>query len=181
MLLPGEDAARPSKRRKRISFWLCLILTLVVVNTSAHIEYWNAKAGGFLPYEGPYKWRWRWSAREGIERRIRRRRTYELSPAEWEDESALRAAYDRPLTREEEDEMYELIQEAIVNNELRGWVAAGCWQYLLAPVALIWSIRLSLRLRRGYRIASVLMGALVASCIFLMLYRGYLSSHTAGW
>jgi hypothetical protein len=168
----------------------CLILTGVVANTCLQIEYWNQRAGGYLP---------RTDVRNGIvpkwciayeralskseEQRIRyeqierhRQKHGIVSP---DDENRILG---RPLTAEEERRIARAIDSNRPNTILRGWVGGpGLWQYVLAPGALIWSLVIVAKAEFGalQRLIGTACALIAAVCWGFAFYREYLTS--LGW
>jgi len=171
-----------------VSFWVCAVLAVTVAQTLLRIELLNACAGHYLPRrdlpppggDNP-KWRhditWRSAYRMLVERDFRAKNSL---------------IYGQALTPDQEAEIERLVDEAmsrdaekIARGETRNRLldVVGSWgllQYAIAPLCLIWSLRLSLSKRRkGFRIAAAAFGVLSLTAICLMVYRGYFTS--LGW
>jgi len=153
------------KMKKHVSIILCAALSAVVLHTCIQIEAWNHLAGGkVLPN------------REGGKLR------YSIGESEkgWRMYQSMRTQDDtlesgRPLTEDEQSQFQEHSKHARRRNKVVSWSRGmGTLQYLLAPIAIIWSIILLFASKT--RIARLLAGLLSATnaiSIVSMLYRGY--------
>jgi hypothetical protein len=150
--------------KKHISIILCGILSAVVLHTCVQIEIWNYLAGGILPNHEGGKLRYEIGESESSWRKWQSIRT--------KDES-LRTG--RPLTKKEQTAFLEHSKDAKRTNKVVSWTSdMGILQYLLAPIAMVWSAILlnSSKTRR----ATLFVGIFAitnAISIALMLYRGY--------
>jgi hypothetical protein len=150
---------------KNISIILCGILSGVVLHTCVQIEIWNQLAGGnVLPNREGGKLRY--SMRES-EKGWRMYQSMRMQDGSLES--------GRPLTQEEQALFREHSRQARRRNKVVSWSRGmGTLQYLLAPIAIIWSFILLLASKtlRTRLIASVF-SLTNAISIVLMLYRGY--------
>ena len=171
-------------RWPRLSFWLCLAVSAVALNTCLQIEYWNARAGGFLPREHPKegnpKWRWALTGRFGYEVQARwiRVRDIDLDHQSQEEIGRMLA---RPLTQREEAEIQARLREGEIENRLHSWVSGfGLLQYPLAPLASIWAWTLRTRAQpKGVGSTVWVLRLTGPACVIAMLARGYITS--LGW
>jgi hypothetical protein len=151
--------------KKHISIILCAALSAVVLHTCIQIEVWNHLAGGnVLPNREGGKLRYSMGESEKGWRMYQSMRT--------QDESL---KSDRPLTEEEQSHFREHSKHAKRRNNVVSWSRGmGTLQYLLAPLAIIWSVVLlfASKTRRARLLAGLLSATNVIS-IYLMLYRGY--------
>ena len=156
-------------KKKDKVFWLNVIIATIVVLICLQIELLNNAAGGYLPHEPDGKWR---DATPVSEEMWRRQQSYIK-----EDETLLT----RTLTENERLQMQKDIEQANTMNALKGTVSGqGIFQYVLAPVAFILSIVMTIARRPMYKriiCAFFALSSLVA--MVLMLYRGYFTS--LGW
>jgi len=147
--------------RKNLSLVLCCTLSAVVFHTCLQIEVWNYLAGGdVLPRPDGSKLRPWFGEDEQSWRRNNPDRTL---------------AAGRPLTEEEQEAFREHSTYAKRHNKVVDWSRGmGLLQYLLAPVATVWSLVLMLtgKTRRA-RLVAALFSATNAISIVSMLYRGY--------
>ena len=151
--------------KKHISIILCTILSTLVLHTCVQIEVWNHLAGGnVLPNREGGKLRYSWGASEKIWRAHQGMITH--------DESL---ASGRLLTEQEKVLFLEQSKHASRRNKVVSWSRGmGTLQYLLAPVAILWSVSLLLASRTGrLRLLAGLLSATNAISIVLLLYRGY--------
>jgi len=157
-----------------VSFWLCAALTAIVVNTCVQIEYHNWRAGNYLQVEMRQEpgitWRTAATGERAKSVFIERRRL--ARGATGDDLEA-------PPSVEELDAFETWRQRALRENRLYWWVSTfGVFQYLLAPLALIWAAFLVLKSRK-HRIPSIVFAILALACIVIMFYRQYFQS--LGW
>ena len=151
-----------------ILYAACLLSTLFALNTCLHIEYWNSRAGGFLPRTdyGHANPKWRVAASKSV-------RKYYLRQLALEDE--IRIVENGGKISEEE---HEALQS---DSTLRGWVeSAGLVQYLVAPFALMTAVfslfvTKPLTARLGFAGLAALSGFTIA----MMWHREYFRS--LGW
>ena len=149
--------------KKHISLILCCVLSVVVLNTCIQIEVWNYLAGGnVLPNREGGKLRYSIGETEEGWRMIRGIQDPTLKTG-------------RPLIEEERSEFRKHQKHANRRNKVVSWSRGmGTLQYLLAPIAVIWSIIL---LFTGKNLRARLLAALFSvsnsTSIILMLYRGY--------
>ena len=141
------------------------MLSIVVINTCVHIEFWNYLSGGdVLPNREGGKLRYMIGETEGGWRRYHSIQT--------QDQSLLSG---RQLTVEEKELFDEHSQIARNRNKVVSWSRGmGTLQYILAPIAFIWSVFLSFRAKK--RRARLIAGMLTltnALSVFFMLFRGY--------
>lgn len=151
--------------RKKISLILCGLISAVVLHTCLQIEIWNYFAGGnVLPN------------REGGKLRYSQGETedgWRIYQSWITNDESLETG--RPLTEEEQEIFQKQSKQAKRRNKVISWSRGmGTLQYLLAPLAIIWSVALlftSKALR--YRIFAGLFSVTNSISIILMLYRGY--------
>lgn len=173
----------PSRWPRR-SFWLCLAVSAVVLNTCLQIEYWNARAGGILPRELPKegnpKWRSALTGRLGREAQERWIRARGMDP-DLQSQEEIGRQLARPLTEREEAEIEAWLSEGEIENRLHSWVAGfGLLQYLLAPIASAWAWTLRTRAQPKVIRSTVWVLRLTGpACVVAMLARGYFPS--LGW
>jgi hypothetical protein len=151
--------------KKHISIILCGALSAVVLHTCVQIEVWNHLAGGgALPNREGGKLRYSVGESEKGWRAYQSMHT--------QDES-LRSG--RPLTEDEQELFRERSKHARRRNKVVSWSRGmGTLQYLLAPIAFIWSVVLLFANKtRRARLLAGLLSASNAISIVLMLYRGY--------
>jgi hypothetical protein len=156
------------RRRRDVRFWLLAFLAIVVFHTCVRIEILNQLAGDILPRKSPTKWR------AGVMNEKLNEKWWRLFHLHDEDEDV---RLTRALTVQERQEMeYDVFRER-ANALLRTTVEVfGLWQYVLAPICLIWSIRAAKNRRRAKRIAAGVFTVTSAVSIVLMFYRGYFTS-----
>ena len=150
----------------RLSIILCGILSVVVLHTCIQIEVWNYLAGGNeIPNQEGGKLRYSYGESEKGWRTLRGRETRDPS---------LEAG--RPLTIEEQQFFLAHQKKADRTNKVVSWSRGmGTLQYLLAPIAIIWSVGLvvvSSKTRRT-RLAAGIFSLTNLTSIASMLYRGY--------
>ena len=171
-------------RSLRVSFWLCVAISAVAMNTCLHIEYWNSRAGGLLPRElpeeGNAKWRWAPRGRMGHEMWARWIRARDMDPNHHTQEEIERML-ERPLTEQEEAEIAVKQQKDAIENRLHSWVSGpGLLQYLLAPLAAVWAWALRTRaqpIAAGSAVWVMRLSGIL--CVIMMFVRGYFTS--LGW
>lgn len=137
----------------------------MVFHTCVQIEVWNHLAGGnVLPDREGGKLRYSWGASEEIWRAHQSMITHDQS---------LKSG--RHLTEQEKGLFLEHSKHASRRNKVVSWSRGmGTLQYLLAPVAILWSISLLLASKTGrMRLLTGLLSATNALSIVLLLYRGY--------
>lgn len=130
-----------------ISFWLCMGLTAIILHTCLQIEYWNMRAGFFLPSEiavtGNPKWRYAHADEHYREYLAKHIRLASVAGQAKMSESDYQKAMDRSLTGTEKNMIEQTIARNKILNTLRSWVGdMGLLQYLLAPIGVFWSLRL---------------------------------------
>jgi len=153
------------KMKKHISIILCAILSGVVLHTCVQIEVWNHLAGGnVLPNREGGKLRYSMGESERGWRMYQSMRT--------QDES-LKSG--RPLTQEEQSQFREHSKHASRRNKVVSWSRGmGTLQYLLAPIAIAWSVVLLFASKtRRARLLAGLLSVTNAVSIASLLYRGY--------
>ena len=149
--------------KKPISLILCSILSAIVLHTCVQIEVWNFLAGGdVLPNWEGGKLRYSMGETEKGWRMFRAMQDASLES-------------DRPLTQKERSEFQKHQKQVKRRNKVISWSRGmGTLQYLMAPIAVIWSVVL-LFFSKPLK-AKVLAGLFsltnVVSIVF-MLYRGY--------
>ena len=149
---------------KRISIILCGILSAVVLHTCIQIEVWNYLAGGdVLPNREGGKLRYSMESEKGW-RMLRRSQTQDLT---------LEAG--RPLTKEERQIFLEHQEHAQRRNKVASWSRGmGTLQYLLAPIAFIWSVGLVISSKSSTtRVTGGIFVFTNLLSIFALFYRGY--------
>lgn len=151
--------------KKNISLTLCTILSIVVMHTCIQIEVWNYLAGGnVLPNREGGKLRHSMGESEEGWRIVQGMRT---------QDPTLESG--RPLTEAEKSLFREHSKQAKRRNKVVNWSRGmGTLQYLLAPIAIIWSVVLLFAGKS--RRARLLVAALSLTnsvSIVLMFYRGY--------
>lgn len=167
-------------------YWLMIAVGIVVAGTCAQIEIKNAEAGGFLPRtlpeQGSPKWR---HNPVHTEKRWRQMRAdpdpaaVTVSSEQFRDITTQLA--EAALSPEETAQMRREVAQAKAENDLYFWVSTmGILQYLLAPMALVWSlvVAVSRRDRRRRAVAAIVATASAVS-LLIMFCRGYYSS--LGW
>jgi hypothetical protein len=169
MPAPLDYASPQSRQQPTLPTWagtaLCLVLTVVTVQTFVRIEVLNLEAGNPLPHPPSYSGKWR------------------ASPVV--DETSFRyfnARFDpslmsRPLSPAERDS----IRRNVARNRLRGVVGSwGLLQYLLAPATVLLSATLMLQRRPPVSVGTRVVAAVCVSLNLLagvsMIHRGYMSS-----
>lgn len=153
------------KMKRNISLLLCGVLSAIVLNTCLQIEVWNHLAGGdVLPNREGGKLRYSIGESERGWRAYQSMRT--------QDES-LRAG--RPLTAEEHALFQKHSKDAERRNKVVSWSRGmGTFQYLLAPLAITWSVALAFRgPTRRMRLIAILFSLTNTMALASMLYRGY--------
>lgn len=151
--------------KKHLSIILCAALSVVVLHTCIQIEVWNHLAGGnVLPNREGGKLRYSLGESEKGWRMYHKMLTH--------DESLESG---RPLTEEERVLFHEHSKHARRWNMVVSWSRGmGTLQYLLAPIAIIWSIALLFASKtRRARLLAGLLSATNAISIVAMLNRGY--------
>ncbi len=149
---------------KHFSIVLCGILSTVVLHTCIQIEVWNYLAGGdVLPNREGGKLRHSIESEKGW-RMMRGWRT---------QDPTLEAG--RPLTNEEHQIFLDHQKYASRRNKVVTWSGGmGTLQYLLAPLAIIWSGGLVISGKsRTTRVMGGIFVFMNLICICSMLYRGY--------
>ena len=173
-----------------ILYAACLLSTLFALNTCLHIEYWNSRAGGFLPRTdyGHANPKWRVAASKSVRKYYLRQlaledeiRIVENGGKISEEEHEALQSDSRPLTKEQQAELDALLAKSDINGTLRGWVeSAGLVQYLVAPFALMTAVfslfvTKPLTARLGFAGLAALSGFTIA----MMWHREYFRS--LGW
>lgn len=168
----------------------CFISTLFALNTCLHIEYWNARAGGYLPRKdfGSANPKWRVGARRAVRKYFLRQlaiedeiRITEKGGKVTEEEFEALQSDSRPLTKDQQAELDAVLEKSDINSTLRGWVeSAGLLQYLVAPFAFATAmLSLMIAKPRWARLGFVGLAALSGYAIAMMWHREYFTS--LGW
>jgi hypothetical protein len=153
--------------KNHITIILCAALSIVVLHTCIQVEVWNHLAGGnVLPNHEGGKLRYSMGESEKGWRVYQSMRT--------QDES-LKSG--RPLIEDEQALFREHSKHVERRNKVVSWSRGmGTLQYLLAPIAIIWSVVLLIASKtRRARLIAGLLTATNALSIVSMLYRGYLN------
>lgn len=179
---------------RKISLMLCAILTAWVSFVCLRIEVYNVEAGGYLPrrpVRGGYVTKWRCASPEVIWSMMETKFWTEGEPQE---DGSYRV---RPLTHDEKSQVLEMMERASLLSSFHDFIVRfGLWQYLLAPLALVWAVILAClrrqkahpddtphttprRLPNGYRATAICLAVLSAASMVLMFYRGY--GPSLGW
>ena len=157
-------------KKKEMSFWLNVILALIVLLICIEIEILNFAAGGYLPRkDNGGKWRQSPFVSEDIWRNIYSR--------EKDDETLLH----RSLTKDERDQMEKVVSHAHAWNSLHGFVSTfGLMQYFFASLSFVWSLLIAMRSsNKNKKVVSTFFIVSTSICIVMMFYRGYFTS--LGW
>lgn len=185
-------ASLPQTRRFTLHLrtGFCLAATVVAIHTCIQIEYWNYRAGGFLPRDIPSQGNQKW--RVAADRSIRIHFQNRINMKDFErilaergkvtaEESAAIETNPRPLTSAEQDELERELNESHTKSILNEWVSGwGVVQYVVAPLAFVSSLILLIgATSRSTRTGFAAMTALSGVTICFMLYRGYFTS--LGW
>ena len=155
--------------KKDTKFWVNFVVAIIVILICLQIELLNRAAGGYLPHEPDGKWRDYFAISE---------ENWRIQQSKFQEDETL---ITRPLTENERLQMQKDVEHANTMNALKGMVSGmGTFQYVLAPVAFILSIVMTLSRRPKYkRIICVFFALSSFISIVLMLYRGYFTS--TGW
>ncbi|MCC6510246.1 MAG: hypothetical protein IT423_14170 [Pirellulaceae bacterium] len=159
----------------------CVVLTALVVHTAIRIEHVNVLSNTYLP-RSPGEAQQEWvlpelsQVLEYVDHQIaiRRADAYAMThpgtaiPANSEFLGA-------PYTEDEQNWIDRSKRDFASHTELHWWVTNfGSPQYLLAPLAFIWSVGNFLTVRKNtVRVLSTACALMAFGAIFLMIFRGY--------
>ncbi len=170
---------------------VCILLTAIVLHTCIQIEVLNARSGYFLPRKlsrtGNPKWRV--AAKKTLFKTLERTIALDRSEAHFDqhpngpapDFQELEELSGPPYLDAEQAWIDNQVALYELNSKLRDWVGGmGLLQYLLAPIALLWSLWL-FRIAASWAERLLVVGCTISNLTstYLMFYRGYFES--LGW
>lgn len=159
----------------------CLLLTAFVVHTATRIEHLNVICGMFLPLPtetSSSQWRIPelHHVLNYVDTQIASRRFNQYTADNPDKELPAEDSFvGAPYSAAEQAWIDRSVYEHAAHIRLRWWVVnLGAVQYLIAPLAFVWSIGNFLAIpKTQYRIVSVTSALLAFAAIFLMFFRGY--------